>query len=123
MKRTIRKKTLIYCVLCVSLLVPVLAQDHKTWSIHKFELWGTMRDRVEKLIFLEGFTNGLFMGPRPPEFLSLANCIEGVPPEQTIAMIDKYYRENPEKWNIPIGSAIVSAVTVKGGPCEAKTLP
>jgi hypothetical protein len=38
-------------------------------------------------------------------------------------MIDKYYEENPEKWNIPIGDAILEALTVKGGPCEGMLPP
>lgn len=36
---------------------------------------------------------------------------------QGIVMIDKYYRENPEKWNTPIGLAMLDAVTISGGPC------
>jgi hypothetical protein len=34
-------------------------------------------------------------------------------------MIDKYYKENPEKWGDPIGFAIMDALTLNGGPCGA----
>ncbi len=57
------------------------------------------------------------------EFVSLADCMGNVSAPQIIALIDKYYRSNPEQWNAPIGIAVVSAITVKGGPCEGKTLP
>ena len=91
--------------------------------VHKFELWGDMQGSGEKLLFLSGFTNGLFKGPRSREFLSLADRMGNVSSQQIIAMIDKYYRNNPERWNSPIGSEIVSAITVKGSPCEGKMLP
>jgi len=74
------------------------------------------------MIFYNGFTNGFFAGPRSPAFLSLADCIdENVSYEQAIAMIDKYYKANPEKWNIPIGNGLIFALTVKDGPCAGKS--
>jgi hypothetical protein len=105
------------------LATSALAQDDKLMVVHKFELWGDMRDNGEKLLFLAGFTNGLFKGPRSQEFHSLGDCMGGVISQQIIAMIDKYYQNNPEQWSAPIGIGIVSAITVKGGPCEGKTLP
>ncbi len=122
MTRAIRRR-IYHAVLCVLLVAPVLAQDDKLMVLHKFELWGDMRDSGEKLLFLSGFTNGLFKGPRSGEFLALASCMGSVSSQQIIAMIDKYYRNNPEQWDNPIGIGIVSAITVKGGPCEGKTLP
>jgi hypothetical protein len=38
--------------------------------------------------------------------------------DQAIAMIDKYYRDNPAKWDTPIGKAIIEALMVKDGPCS-----
>lgn len=94
-------------------------------KIHKFKLWSTL-DNADKLTFLVGFTNGLLAGAatqrcsdnKPTQ--ALLECVlVGKDPslDQAIAMIDKYYKENPEKWNILIGDAIVEALTVKGGPC------
>jgi hypothetical protein len=89
---------------------------------HGFKYWGTLNNPTEKLIFLNGFTNGLFMGPRPlARFEPLYDCItKTMSFDQAIAMIDKYYSGNPELWNAPMGHGIVSALTVKGGPCEGK---
>lgn len=36
---------------------------------------------------------------------------------QAIAMVDKYFTANPEKWDLPMGNGIVLALTVKNGPC------
>lgn len=50
------------------------------------------------------------------------HCLENVPIDQAIAMIDKYYDEHPEEWNKPLNEEIWKALTVKGSPCEnAKT--
>jgi hypothetical protein len=94
-------------------------------KVHKFKLWNTFSN-IEKVNFFVGFTNGLLTGvglPRANENKStqgLVECIlfdKGPSVDQAIAMIDKYYKENPERWTIPIGDAILEALTVKGGPC------
>jgi hypothetical protein len=80
----------------------------------------------DKLTFLVGFTHGLVAGgaikqcacDKPAQ--ALPECVvvsKDLSLDQAIAMIDKYYKDNPEKWNIPIGDAIIEAWTVKGGPC------
>jgi hypothetical protein len=94
-------------------------------KIHQFRLWNTL-NQVSKLDFLAGFTNGFLAGAAVKQCAAdkatkaLLECV-GVNKDpsydQAIAMIDKYYKDNPEKWNIPIGDAIVEALTVKGGPC------
>jgi hypothetical protein len=87
--------------------------------LHKFELWGTLRNPVEKLIFYQGWTNG-FLGGRGIRGIELANCLEDLSAEQAIAMIDKRYKDRPDQWSRPIGEQIIQALTVKGGPCEGK---
>jgi hypothetical protein len=84
----------------------------------------------EKLNFFTGFTNGLLASGvtvlqcngNQPARRELYDCIlfsKGLDLHQAIAMIDKYYKENPEKWGDPIGYAIIDALTVNGGPCAA----
>jgi hypothetical protein len=86
--------------------------------LHSFKLWGLMASPVEKLDIYVGFTNGFFFGPRSPKFVTLLNCVEkNIPSAQAIAMIDKYYKENPQRWGMPLGQEVVAALTVKDGPC------
>jgi len=89
-------------------------------------LWGTST-KVEKLDLFWGFTNGLLVGAAHPlrsdatlgrQLLACLNDDDAHPStSQAIAMIDKYYEGNPEKWNIPLGQAMVEALMVKDGPC------
>ena len=37
---------------------------------------------------------------------------------QAIAMIDKQYKDHPERWSRFLGDEIIAALTVSGGPCE-----
>ena len=106
--------------------------------IHKFQLWGkTPTDKVQKLMLYMGFTNGLYVGlygggirsqdemrNRRTENPALAfmACIQDVSTrpsyEQAVAMIDKYYQNNPEKWDTPFFEGIMAAILVKDGPCS-----
>lgn len=98
-----------------------LAGQGSSTILHRFQLWGTLHTHLEKLIFLEGWTNGFFHGPRSAAFGSLADCIESnMSEDQTIAMVDKFYKDHPERWSVPIGNGLVLALTVKDGPCAGK---
>ena len=82
-----------------------------------FKLWGVQKSQFDKASLLIGFTNGYFMG-RGEEAGALWTCLDKkVDLDQAIAMIDKYYQANPEKWSDPFGWEILSALTVKDGPC------
>ena len=96
--------------------------------VHRFSLWGKLENKIEKLHFYMGFTNGLLEGAGAPlrtdetPGRKLLECLlqpSSLGTEQAIAMIDRYYRENPAKWDIPIGQAIIEALMVKDGPCSA----
>jgi len=39
---------------------------------------------------------------------------------QTAAIVAKYLRNNPEKWNLPAGSLIISALQSAYPPCPSK---
>ena|ERR1017187_6455042 len=94
---------------------------------HQFRMWGLFESKVEKLHFYWGFTNGLLVGAGGPmrsdetPGRKLLGCLlepDHPGADQAIAMIDKYYRDNPAKWDTPIGKAIIEALTVKDGPCS-----
>jgi hypothetical protein len=36
---------------------------------------------------------------------------------QAIAMIDKYYKDHPERWARDFGRELLNALTIVGGPC------
>ena len=86
--------------------------------LHKFSLWGGS-NAASKLDLYIGFTNGLVVGAGVPlrndntASRQLLVCLsnESTRPgtSQAIAMIDKYYRDNPEKWNIPLGQGLICA--------------
>jgi|SRR5579862_3174045 len=86
--------------------------------LHKFEYWGKITP-LEKLAFYWGWTNG-FLVARGPRAVELANCLSDLSPDQSIAIIDKQYKEHPEKWSNPIGQQMLEALTTKGGACEGK---
>jgi hypothetical protein len=106
-------------------------------NLQKFRYWGTL-SKDDKLTFFLGFTNGLGASRVTIAECEKITCATMTPlkreqvrclfsgkldVDQAVAMIDKYYKENPEKWNTPIGLAMLDALTVNGGPCgeaEAK---
>jgi hypothetical protein len=45
---------------------------------------------------LLGWSNG-FLQSRGPGANELMNCLNGMDAEQAVAMIDKYYKEHPER--------------------------
>jgi hypothetical protein len=48
-----------------------------------------------------GWTNGFFQSYPPGEFSrykELHSCLSKMSIEQAVAMIDKYYKDHPEKW-------------------------
>lgn len=83
----------------------------------RFAYWGGISPG-EKLVFLTGFTTGLFTGPRATGFAKFWDCLDkNVTVIQEIAMIDKYYEANPQRWSAPFSYAYVEAITVPDGPC------
>src|SRR5436309_7345026 len=81
-------------------------------KLYKFQLWGGLSDQATKLWFFMGFTNGLFKGSTSPLCIdntpsqSLISCVtidKELEANQAVAMIDKYYKDHPEKWNMQIG--------------------
>ena len=83
---------------------------------HTFELWGIGND-TSKLYLYYGWTNGFLQG-MGPNGIRLANCLGGVTTKQAVAMIEKHYKNHPEKWSRMFGEQILEALTIEGGPCE-----
>jgi hypothetical protein len=83
-----------------------------------FEFWG-VSDHTSKLHLYLGWTNG-FTQARGEGALELLACLDRMSSDQAIAMVDKYYKDHPERWARPFGDEILQALTVDGGPCEGK---
>jgi hypothetical protein len=66
---------------------------------------------VDKFNFYLGFTNGYF-ALRGQKGLELAACLENMGSTQAIAMIDKRYKDHPEKWSSAIGMEVLTGLTV-----------
>ena len=108
-------------------LTAALSGEERTPWVHRFSFWEELKlDKNEKTILLQGVLNGFFVGAsggfcrdnsRALPFLT-SSCFERITVEQAIAMVDKYYKDHPEQWNLPLGDGIIRAITVKGGPCE-----
>lgn len=117
----VRKQTTVVLTFIVLVCLSSQAQQQNEPILHIFKAWGLLPNSLEKLDMYWGFTNGFFAGPRPPKFLALADCIEQrITSNQAIAMIDKYYKENPQRWGMPLGQEIIAALIVIDGPCPGK---
>jgi hypothetical protein len=96
---------------------PTTAADQYYPAIHTLGAWGTTETPSEKLAMYIGFVNGLFTHRGGADFGDLMQCMQGVRYQQAIAMIDKYYKDNPQRWSKPLAEEILIALTVKDGPC------
>jgi len=88
-------------------------------SMHKFEYWGDITSFLDKATFYVGWTNGFLPG-KGQRGLELSKCLDKLSYAQVVAMIDKRYKDHPEKWSSPIGLEILEALTFKGSSCEGK---
>lgn len=115
-----KKRNVSFLLIIWLLLVPI-QRSYAAHVLLPFTFWGKSNP-VDKLDMYIGWTNGFFQG-RGQKGVELMNCIEDrITDEQAVAMIDKRYRDHPEFWSRPLGGEILSALTVKGGPCEGKSL-
>jgi len=127
MQMGIRIRRIAVCAAVLFCSVSVFGDSEEPVA-HRFSMWGVLEDKkLEKLHFYWGFTNGLLVGAGAPmrsddtPGKKLLDCLlQPYHPgaDQAIAMIDKYYRDNPAKWDTPIGKAIIEALMVKDGPCS-----
>lgn len=94
-------------------------------AVHSFMVWGMStetqkRPHDQKLVMYIGWSNGYFSGRGRAAF-PLRLCLENnISYPQAIAMIDKYYKDHPEKWSYDLSDEIVQALSVPGGPCSGE---
>jgi hypothetical protein len=100
------------------LMMAFLVQLNASPVLHQFALWGKSNED-QKLSLYWGWTNG-FLAGRGKAGIALAHCLEALSYDQAIAMVDKQYKNFPEKWSRPFGDQVLEALTVAGGPCEGK---
>ena len=137
--RATQKRLIVMVMLCWTAGLFAAGADTK---VQNFEYWGILDKLGEgsdhnpyKLVFVMGFTNGLITGANSKICADataarpLLGCLFvderlhiSLSTDQAIAMIDKYYRDHPERWSISIGDAILEALTVSGSPC-ARMVP
>lgn len=90
---------------------------------HRFSLWDIAKTQSDKVYLYWGWTNGFLQGrgsatPHEKEVLGrFVDCLYAMDAKQAIAMVDKYYRDHPEKWGDPFGEQMLLALTASGGPC------
>jgi len=102
------------CVVLILLCQLAMAET----VVHKFELWGNQHVTPEdKAMLYIGWTNGFFFS-RGSNWTDLVTCLNGISIGQAVAMIDRYYKDHPEKWSQPLAPEILNAMTVEGGTCE-----
>jgi hypothetical protein len=111
---------LIGLVLCSADCTPTKAADQSFSILHYFSLWGELESPSARFAMYVGFTNGLFIHRGSPAFSDFADCLSTIPPKQAIAMIDKFYKDNPQKWNTSLSEEIIAALIVPDGPCSGK---
>jgi hypothetical protein len=99
-------------ILTLALLAAPIANP----QVHKFELWGLPEMKGHKTALYWGWSNGYFPA-KAASGVPLYNCLQGMTTTQVLAMIDKYYNDNPERWSAPLSDGIVAALTVMDGPC------
>ena len=82
----------------------------------KFEAWGNAAPESKVLLYV-GWANG-FIQFRGAIVAPFVQCIQDISIAQAVAVIDKRWRENPEKWSEPIGEQLLAALTSGAGPCK-----
>ncbi len=87
--------------------------------VHSFSLWGATPTYEAKRVLLVGWSNGFLYG-RKDSSMALTYCLNELPHPQIIAMVDKYYKDHPEKWSLNFGEQMLNTVTIPGGSCAGK---
>jgi len=62
----------------------------------------------------------IFLADHDERAKDFYTCLNKISNNQSIAMIDKYYQQHPERLSNNLGSEILLAMTASGGPCEGK---
>lgn len=85
--------------------------------IEKFDIWGILTHE-QKIIFYNGWANGLFTTTKDPGTLALGSCLkEKLNWELIVAMVDKWHADHRDEWQNPMSTELIEAVTSSGSPC------
>lgn len=86
--------------------------------IENFDIWGTLT-HDQKIIFYNGWANGLFTTTKDLGTLALGSCLkEKLNWELIVAKVDKWHADHREERKKPMSTEIIAAVTAVGSPCE-----
>ena len=101
--------------------------------IHRFQLWGEAKmTESHRLTMYLGWVNGFLSSMafraesersdaskgRELRGKELCDCLEAqLTNKQAVAIIDKFYKDHPEKWSAPLGVEILEAL-MENGPCD-----
>ena len=95
------------------------------------ENWGVMKLPEIKSLYFSGWYAGFSMGIMVAQNANRSNlkssvtefekCLDAMSTKQKIAIIDKHYKETPQRWNNLLSAEILVAFGKKGGPCEGKS--
>lgn len=98
------------------LLGTAFAREHRKPTITQFSGWGSLTDGTQKLEFFVEFAKNFF-ATRPDATLLRECGQKNLTDEQAVAMIDKLFKEHPEMWSLSFADGMISALTVRDGPC------
>ena len=82
-----------------------------------FDIWVNFT-HGEKTIFYSGWANGYFANSKDAGTSTLGSCLEKLTFEQIVATVDQWSADHHERFQNPIGTEIIQAVTASGSPCE-----
>ena len=72
--------------------------------------------KSDQAFSVTGILSGLFMSPlmgapeQGPEITTLAECTDQMTGTQLAAVVEKYVRDHPEKWNLPIAILFIHSL-------------
>jgi hypothetical protein len=83
--------------------------------------WRTS-DGVAKAMYMAGFNSGLadaglLMTFNPKKLMEIDSCTVGWTYGQFVAVVDKYIKDNPDKWNRPLSDLAFEALVAA---CEMR---
>lgn len=119
------KKAAILLAIAASLVFA----EKRDGGFKPFLYWGFLSSYPEAkfgtyLGWIDGFMAGYLAQTANAKDFEAAKqrilCLGNLENEQGIAMIDKYYKDHPEKWNNLFSTEIYNALTVPGSPCGRK---
>ena len=108
-----------FIVIAISLAQPIARVPKGFLTVQKYLELGT----VAQGTFAMGFVDGMLMAPmfdasdQNGQYLLLSSCVVPMTPRQIAAIIEKYGKEHPERWDEPVHGLAYGALI---RACSAK---